>query len=710
MLIFSLSSGLFADSTDLLTFHRQLMGYGEKREGTKEEGQAFDDVAERLDKLGISYERRTLDRNRRGHSFSEILEATIPGSSPERYVLASPMEGAAFSAALLLEIAESLAITPPQHTVTLFFLGGERGDTPYHPYGSRYAVETIEPGAGAFVLYIDADTIPKTWDVRIGGNGVVAPFWLTKTLVDFLFSESIPHRLRGADIHVANLGLQGDIGSYSQWLAAGIPTVAFQGRGTSNSDNMDLQIDRFVRALLDADHLVFEDLQKQERTYLYVHPFAEMKPRFIRELPFVLFASGLVSLLLASILLRYRSVHLNFRRFSKFWWTWPLLFFFVFLFLFLSTLFIEEIGRLTDFPTLWTYSPGTFLFFKFTVIAALSLNFILLTHGIPLPRAPHFYSYGAVTSSFLLTLVCMLLDITMASYSLGITSALLFFAVVKNLKAKLFFLILALIPYIMIFSAILTQPYMAVWEFLLLNRIFGNLLNTLALLPIILAIASLNYWQPHYRSAYRKALVSPATLVMSLAAVITLTWLPRLAPFDKEHLQPVKLTDHIDLINNERWLNLESPGPIGNAEFIVDGELYRLEELGRQASIRTEGGRAPLSIESSGQSFLGRQTIDIELSGEKQPHRLHLEIRSANPFTLHSASMPFEMAPSGQTAAVFVGDNPPFPLNFQLTVSSKAEITLSVMAVWRNPQDAAAIERPDLKVEAWRTAYGEYTL
>ncbi len=699
------ATGLHADTAELLSFHTQLRGYGARLEGTEEEVMAFDAVAERLNYLGLSYTRRTLDENSRGHSFSVILEATVPGRSSEHFILASPMEQGAFSTALLLEIAENLAMTTPQHTISLCFLGGERGDTPYHPYGSRYLIDTIQPESGVFALYIDAETVPETWDVRIGGNGVVAPYWLAKPLTDSLHTDSINHRLRGTDIHVANLGLQGNLGSYSPWLEAGIPSVYFQGKGSAGKQSANAEISRFVRTLLDLDHLITRDPEKQESTYLFLRNFAEMRPRYIRELPFVIMASGFVSLLSVLILLRFRMVLLNFKRFSRYWWTLVLLYFLVFLFLFLTTLIIEEILHFTDFPTLWTYSAGSFLFFKFTVIAALSLNLILLTHGIPFPGAPHFYSYTAVSSSFLLTLILMLLDITLAVYSTWITGALLLFAAVKNFKVKIFFLILASSPYIAVLAVVLTHPYMAVLEFLLLNRISGNLLNTLALLPLILALASLSYWKSHYRGLHQSTIVSPVALIINLAAIFTLIWLSKLAPFNSENPQPVKLIDNIDLVNNERWLELESPGTIDANEAIIDRQYYSIDKPGREVRIDTQMNRVPLEINSNSFLFPGRRTININLAGEMNPARLQLELNSDTPFTLHSASMPFEMASSGQTATIFIGDNPPFPFSFNLTISHSTDVSFSVTAVWNNPQDPPALKQQSgLQLQAQRIA------
>ncbi|RLW68801.1 MAG: hypothetical protein B6D68_02980 [spirochete symbiont of Stewartia floridana] len=710
LLFFTCSAAVYADTDRLLGFYNELLGYGARNEGSAEEQMAFDAVAGRLDALDIHYKRHRLDTQRRGHSYSEIIEATIPGASDERYILASPMEQGAFSTALLLEVAENLIISSPRHSITLFFLGGERGNTAFHPYGSRYAIDAVQPDSEAFAIYIAAETMPKTWEIKIGGNGVVAPYWFTKALMNSVVSGSIPHRFEGADIHVANLGLQGDMGSFSRWLEEGLPAIAFQGRGSGGKDDAAISISRFVRVLLDIDRLVTRNDRSQESIYIYAHPFERMKPLFIRELPFVIIFLGIISILAVSILLQYRSVYLNFKRVSKHWWNWPLLFFLVFLYFVLGTLLVEEILRLKDFPSLWIYSPGTFLFFKFIFIGAFSMNFILFSHGIPLPRTPHFYSYAAVMTSYLLTLVIIPLDITLASYSLWASCALSLFTIIRNFKFKIFFLFLAAIPYILILAVVLTRPYMPIVDFLLMDRITGNLFNTLALLPIILALACLNFWHSHYEEISHNAVFYALTLIMNATAVITLAWLPRLSPFDENHPQPIEIRDKIDLVNHERWLEFDSPGPIGDTELIIDGSLYSFENLSRQSRVRTLMNQSPLEVSSENQEFLDNRTINIAIAGKGRPQHISLRIHADSPFTLHSASQPFEMASSGQEADIFVGDNPPFPFNFQLTVSNETPVFLSVTAAWRNPEDAPIMKRRNIRPSVSRIVYAEYAL
>lgn len=705
--VFSLCSGVFGDSPEADAHSGFSSNFGE---GTQAEKDAFNAAAEYLDSLGISYIRRSLGESERGHSFSEILTAVVPGASSDRFILAAPMERGDYSAALLLETASQLTVNMPKHTVELNFLGGERGRTPFHPYGSVMASSGVSDPSAAFVLYIDAHRTPETWRLGIGGEGTVTPFELIRELLRVMESASIPHRFREADIHLAHLGLQDEQWPLSVWLKAGIPAICLKGSGEVPASIRDERMDRMVNALLVLDKKMQRIPGDWKNIYTYIRPFKAVPAVFIDELSYMTGLLILFALLLITVLAQSRRVHSNFRRLARFWWTLPLLFFMVFLFLFLAALFIEEAGLLADFPTLWTHAPGTFVFFKITVAVSIILIFILIARGLPLPRDPHFYSYSAVITAGLFTLVFSALDITLTSHAVWTDAAFLLFTLSRSLRLKLLFLISALLPYAAWLAVILYQPYTAVLEFLLLNRINGNLVLTLILLPFVLAFTSLSWSGSHGNSKSSRMIIHAAILISSLSAALTLFWILRLTPYGPGSPQPVTLEDRIDMVRGERRLMLSSPGPLGRAELILDGIAYPLDNIGRRTEIRTPLNRAPLEIRGDSRRFLGRRTIRVLISGEANPVELTLRLRSEKPFTIHDAGMPFEIASSGTAADILVGGNPPFPFEFQLTVNGDAELVLSARCVWNNPEDAPSVNREDVLVRTRRAAYTELSL
>ncbi len=699
-----------ASPSDVENHIRFFKALDSRADGTEGERAAFEYIAGHLDDLNIFYDRQSLNNGERGHSFSENIIAEIPGTNPGRYILAAPVDSGAFSTAFLLEMAGKLTINPPRNTIILAFLGAEDGDTRFHPYGSRRASEQLNQEEKIFAVYLDSDEVPESWNIRIGGDGRIAPFWMTKTVAEVLSSEFIPYRLRGTDIQVARLGLQGDIGPLSAWLETEIPAILFEGSGVAADDERYRQIGRLIKALSTIDYMLDEIPENRESTYIFLRPLSGMSPRIISELPYISVFLTVTALLMFIILLQSRDVRLNLRRFARYWWTWPLLFIIVFLFLFLSTLIIEETILLSDFPDIWSHAPGTFIFFKLTLAAALSLNFILITRGLPLPRNPHFYSYAAITTSGLASLIFMALDITLAATSLWTIINLLMLTATRKERRKGFFLILSIIPYIIGLVVIIREPYSKIISSMLLTRISGNLVITLLLLPVILTITSLNYWRLHYHRTRHSVLTPAATLTLSLSAVITLFWIVSLNPFNAENPQPVELIDYIDLKNGDRRLEMVSPAPIGDAEFTLDGNVYPLENIGRQAEVRMPFNRIPLVIESKSRSFLGRRTISGTISGEKDPKRLVISLQSASPFTLHDSNFPFEMSSSGTAAEVFIGDNPPFPITLRFTVNNDADLTLSIVGFWVNPEDPPSINRSDINDTATRAARLETNL
>ncbi len=710
LILLSLTTAASASPSDVEERTQWFQNLESRADGTAGEREAFNYIAQNLDRLNVSYSRYSLDTGERGHSFSENIIAEIEGSQSGRYILASPVDGGAFSTAFLLEMAEELAINPPTNTVVLTFLGAEYGDTPFHPYGSRIASEKLNQEEDIFAVYIKSEDVPESWNIRVGGYGKIAPFWLTDKISKVFTAEFIPYRLRGTDIQVARLGLQGDIGPMTAWLESDIPTIFLEGSGQAEGSESYRHISKLVESLTTLDYQLDVIPETRESSYIIIRPIYGMTPRIISELPYVSIFLTISAILMFIILLQFRDIRLNLKRYARFWWAWLLLLVIVFLFLFLSTLIIEETMLLADFPEIWSHAPGTFIFFKLAIAAALSLNFILITRGLPLPRSPHFYSYAAIAASGIASLVFMALDITLAAYSLWTIINLMLLTSTKNERRKLLFLILSIIPYIIGLVIIAGEPYSIIIERMLVTRISGNLVLTLLLFPIILTVTSLNYWRQHYHRTRQSVLTPAASLTLSLTAVITLFWIINLTPFDIDNPQPVELIDHIDLKNGDRRLEMVSPGPIGDVEMTLDGVKYPLESLGRRAEVRMPFNRSPLSVEFKARTFLGRRTLSGTVSGESNPNNLSFRIQSGSPFTLHDANFPYEMAPSGKNAEIFVGDNPPFPINLRITVSDDADLTLTVVGTWLNPVEPPSINRSDIRDHAIRTARLETTL
>ncbi len=701
---------LTASPRDVEAHSSVLSGFQDRSDGTEGELKAINYIAGFLSENNIPYERLPLDSGDRGHSFSSNLIATIQGSRSERIIFAAPIDDGAYSTALLLELASDLKINPPKHTIILAFLGAERGETEFHPYGSRLAAEMFGGREDLFVIYLDSEVVPDLWRFQIGGNGTVSPYWLVEKTAQVISSEYIPYRMRGTDIHAARLGLQGDVGALASWLEAGIPSIRLAGEGKAEQGKEDRLITRFLTAMktLDRDFDALPD--EDERTYIFLRPLSSSAPKLIPELPYIGVFLAISVILLITPLFQLRKIRLNLKRFARFWWTWPLLFILVFLFLFLSTLIVEESILLANFPDLWKHAPGIFIFFKLAVTGALTLNFILITQGLPLPRSPHFYSYGAIFSSILFLLVLMALDVTMAFYALLVIIILLLFTISKNVQRKIPLLILAQLPYLIGAVVVVKEPYYPILQYMLLNRISANIILTLTLLPLIFGIVSLSYWRIHYQRI-RLIIVTPAaTLTLSLMAIITLIWILGLHPYGPGSPQPVILIDDIDLVKGSRKLELSSPGPVGDAVLSLDGIDYALEDIGRKAEIQTQPSIIPLKMEETSRTFLGRRTVAVTIRGDDAPSSLEISLHSLSPFTLHEANYPFGMSPSGTNAIIYLGANPPFPLDLRFTVNGDAKLVLRAVASWKNPIDPPSVNRTDLEDTIIRRARAEIRL
>jgi hypothetical protein len=693
-----------ASPVDVQRDQSMFRGFGSRSDGTDGEKAAIEYIAEVLDEMLIGYERYSLGEGVRGHSFSENLIARIPGSGTGTYILAAPIDDGAFASAILLDVARELLVNPPKHTVVLAFLGAERGDTRFHPYGSRAAAARLQQNGDGFVFYLDGEVVPNFWYFRTGGDGQVAPSWLISAVTEVFSSGFIPFGLRGTDIQVARLGRQGPMGPLKPWLDADFPVILAKGTGAAPAEEYARRVSRLVNALTTIDRLIDGIPETRGTSYVFLRPLSGMIPRIIPELPLVSVLLIVTAILLTAVLTQYRSITLNIRRFAEHWWAWPLIAVLVFLFLFLATLYIEETVLIADFPDLWKSAPGIFIFFKLTIAAALSLNFILITRGLPLPRSPHYYAYAAVVTSGVATLVFMAVDITLAAYSLWTNFTLMLFTATRREGRKAILLLLSIIPYVAGLIVIVGEPYSLVIESMILTRLTGNLILGLLLLPVILSITSMSYWRMHYHRTRHSVLTPAATLALSLSAVVTLFWILNITPYDTDNPQPVGLVDRIDLNTGQRRIEITSPAPIGDVDLILDGVDYSLENLGRNAEVKTPLNRTPLEIRHSSRNFLGRRTVSVTISGEEAPIRLNVELKSSKPFTLHEASMPFSMSPTGTSAAIYIGDNPPFPFTAVFTVNEDADLSINTTATWANPAVPPRVERSDMTPRATRIA------
>ncbi|PIE04703.1 MAG: hypothetical protein CSA76_02875 [Spirochaetales bacterium] len=699
-----LSSVLFASPADVKRDTEWFNSLPDREDGSAGEKEALRFIAQRLEELNIPYTRTPLDKTSSGYSYSASLSAVIPGTRPGNFILAAPVDGGAFSLAFLLEIAQTAQKQKPKHNMILMFLGAETGESPSHPFGSRQAASEYSGVKETFTLYIDSAEVPQYWRVDAGESKKITPGWLVRDLTRVLSSLYIPYHLRGTDIQMVRFGLRQGSGALGSWLNAGIPAIRIRGGGRIETRVQNQSIRTLKEAVFRLDNKIETIPGATESSYLFFKPFSALMPQVIPELHLVAGLLGISALLLILALLRFRPVVLNLRRYGKYWWAMLLLFALVFLFFFLATLLVEETLLLNDFPELWHHVPGTFVFFKFALAVVLSLNFMLLTRSLPLPRTPHFYSYTAVAISVAGTIVLLAFNITAATYSIWTTVMLFMLTSLRNIRWKTAFLLLAMLPYLISMVVTVQDFHEGVTRALLLNRVSTNLIATLILMPFISAFTSLHYWRTHYKKTRENLLLPAASFIFTIILLSTLLWILQFNPYGPDNPQPVLITDNINLQEGKRTLQISSPAPIGSAVLTVEGSHYPLEDLGRRAEVRAAAGRVPLVLEHNSHSFLGRKTIHIQISGEAPPEKLEIILNSSKPFTLHEANFPFEVAPGGTSVKLFTGNNPPLPLNIKLTVNREAEITLSCTAQWDAVLSPAQMIRENLQLQNRRVA------
>jgi hypothetical protein len=303
-------------------------------------------------------------------------------------------------------------------------------------------------------------------------------------------------------------------------------------------------------------------------------------------------------------------------------------------------------------------------------------------------------------------------DINLAGYALWMIINILIFTIARKSGWKIFFLLLSILPYISILTSVITEPYPEIIKFMLTDRVKTNLFLTLLIYPSILSFTSFAYIRHHYHGVRVSIVIPSTTLSLSLSAIVTFLWVLNFNPYNRENPQPAEIQDVITKTENSqsRIIRISSPRKIGNAELLLDNRTYDLINIGRNTEIKTPVEKIPLKIKTSSRNFLGQKKINCTVSGSSAPVTVSIKLSSEKPFTLHEASYPFETSPSGKSAVIFTGENPPFPLYFRFTVNKSAKIKLQISAEWINPENPPVLNGKNLSNSVTRTTVYEITL
>jgi hypothetical protein len=217
-------------------------------------------------------------------------------------------------------------------------------------------------------------------------------------------------------------------------------------------------------------------------------------------------------------------------------------------------------------------------------------------------------------------------------------------------------------------------------ETLLLSFVQGNLLLAFFTLPFLLMLIRMDYLIRHPVRGGHGFTLKLSTAASGFVTVAFILYLAVHEPYGPENPQPIQATELIDGTERTRRLELESPAPLGELLVLYGDRQYDVSSDLRELFLPQPEARDILDIDVAEDRFLGRVRYTISIAPVAiRPSTVALELRSSDePFVVYNSSFPYSTRDQARMVEVFVGRNPPVPLEIGLTIAPVSEIEFSV--------------------------------
>ncbi|MDR2095282.1 MAG: hypothetical protein LBP76_07165 [Treponema sp.] len=502
--------------------------------------------------------------------------------------------------------------------------------------------------------YLDLDKPPQSLVFHHGKAGAVAPLSILSSIPGLCESLSIPYVFAVRFNALYKLRLAEGPPSLNLALDRGFPALCIQGenrppavKDTEADNTADRNIPAETLADLFVDYTVSLNTAAENQDYHYsLIGMPARKVIFVSELlsivmTLILCAVFFFAFLIYSMIYRRRLTY-QWLYFLRHVWLLPVFFVSLALSLEISSGLLIFLRSIFKYPA--GYSAGSSYILSFFRLGISLLLFSLispLTRFLKFPRMENFYGSSAV--------ILVILGILMAAVR-DITFVPIFF------WAFLFTLLGALVTIpLLIFTSALSTPLLAV--FVLKNVLEGNygylgeillspapfpvIYMTLISLPFILLLkrgVTLSEIRTKSKSAY-PVYFFPRCILLGCLTLFMLVFLYR------------------DTGN--------TPVPPERRSFTEDPYQEGIISLGAEETV-----------------FIERRSILIHIKSKGNPARFDMYMVSEKPFSIYSASVPFESSNNGRTTAFLLGEEPPNPLSAELVVPLDSHFFIQVEAVY----------------------------
>ncbi len=679
MLVFGTSAVATSPDPGLARDHaEQLRRFFPRPESSVGERESVEYITRTLEEYGVSYRRMDFDEFDAGHSFSEIIEAEIPGRTNKTLIIFVPLnhhhgahadESGTGSLAASLSIAAWARNERLQSTIRIVFLGADTRSSEDAALGMRRYLSDYYPDSPHAALYIDTSRMPPV--IETGTRGSVAPPWLLERTIAAA-RQNGPNPIVRAELNQAHrLGLSEPNPPLERLLESGIPALYLRSsppgvRPESAPETADQLTSFLVEWIRQFESGIPESW---DRHYLYFE-FGESY-FIIGEQFFVLILITAILITAIYALFARQRFRRYIRTIGRNIWNIPLLFLIAFLFLSATTYLLNLFLVVRNFPLLWQYFPGAFVTVKVGLLVLGFTLFSRLLHTLPFSKNGSFYSAAALLILFVDIVVFSALNIAFGFYFIWAYVWAFVFSVAANRILKVAALLFA--PFFLLRAVVdvIAVPELAFTESILLSTT-GDLMLSFVTLPFLLMLIRLDFLFRHPVRGKRSIALSSVSMASAAAVLGVILYLSIVSPFSQSSPQPIAAEELADYPDLSRSLSLSSPAAMGSIDVDFAGESYVVPNPGRTWTVNTDVLPDVLSVRLSYEEFLDRDRGRLVIDAPQPLETLDIRIFSETPLLFYDANFPFAIAPNQRRGEIFIGPRPPLPLTIEFTVASGA--------------------------------------
>jgi hypothetical protein len=181
------------------------------------------------------------------------------------------------------------------------------------------------------------------------------------------------------------------------------------------------------------------------------------------------------------------------------------------------------------------------------------------------------------------------------------------------------------------------------------------------------------------------------------------------SPFNENNPQPVSVQETIDPEAGQRVVSVESPALLTGTKLVSPDYPEITAAKTRSFSVESETIPEIVTIDTTSRGFLDRKYITVTVACESEPHKIDVMLRSQEDITLFDCSFPYSLYPATNAATIYIGKNPPTPLEFRFTVPESLSLDATVEVEFTSLPHTLRLDGKNLEVDKKLTVIKRFT-